>query len=254
MEITADSINVSSHDPAVSQRTPAGGPADAVGWLSMSRLPADHPWVTVRRPDGERLISVPLPVVFFRQLHPKFPRGAELRPAGDRVASRGTPADELIWMTSANHSACTETDVGEAMESCRQETPLWTLGQLTSTVEAGRSRVLVQLHENETWDVCPCYPVLYRFERYCSRIAPVLFPCLPYCSRFFLIFLCFSSTGQYRGGCFRPISPFLPISPRFSPLLPCHSHPLPGLHVFSRITNIWRNGPIRDMCNGGIRT
>ena len=41
--------------------------------------------------------------VFFRQLHLKFPWVAERRPAGDREASRRTPADELISYTSADH-------------------------------------------------------------------------------------------------------------------------------------------------------
>ena len=105
MEITADNINVSSDDPAVSRQTPAGGRAVTVRWLSMSRLPADHPWVTVRRPDGERRMSVRPPVCFFRQLHPKFPRVTERRPAGNWAAPRRTPADELICVTSADHPA-----------------------------------------------------------------------------------------------------------------------------------------------------
>ena len=97
---------------------------------------------------------------------------------------------------------------------------------------------------------------LCRFEPYCSLIAPVLFPCLPYCSRFFPIFPCFSSTGQYDGGGWL-FSPDLPVFTHFSPFLPPSSRvipdPLLGLPVFSRIANIWRNGPIRDMCNGGIK-
>ena len=71
----------------------------------MSRLPADHPWVTVRRPDGERWMSVRPPVGFFHQLHPKFPRVAERRPACNWAECRGTPANELICVTSANHPA-----------------------------------------------------------------------------------------------------------------------------------------------------
>ena len=43
--------------------------------------------------------------VFFCQLHPKFPRVAERRLAGDWAASRRTPADELICVTSADHPA-----------------------------------------------------------------------------------------------------------------------------------------------------
>ena len=40
--------------------------------------------------------------VIFRQLHPKFPRVAERRPAGDLAASRGILADELICVTTAD--------------------------------------------------------------------------------------------------------------------------------------------------------
>ena len=101
----------------------------------------------------------------------------------------------------------------------------------------------------------PCYPVLCRFEPCYSRIAPVLFPCLPYCSRFFPIFPCFSSTGQYDGGGWL-FSPDLPVSTHFSPFFPASSRvipdPLPGLSMFSRIANMGRNGPIWCMCNGGI--
>ena len=43
--------------------------------------------------------------VFFCQLHPKFQRIAKRRPAGDLAASHGTPADELICVTSADHPA-----------------------------------------------------------------------------------------------------------------------------------------------------
>ena len=46
---------------------------------------------------------------FFCQLQLKFPRVAERRPAGDRVAPRGAPADGLIapdiGQTSADHPA-----------------------------------------------------------------------------------------------------------------------------------------------------
>ena len=42
---------------------------------------------------------------FFRQLHPQFPRVAEQRPAGDWAAPCGTPANELICVTSADHPA-----------------------------------------------------------------------------------------------------------------------------------------------------
>ena len=100
----------------------------------------------------------------------------------------------------------------------------------------------------------PCYPVLCRFELCYSRIAPVLFPCLPYCSRFFPIFPCFSSTGQYDGGggCFRPISPFLPISPRFSPLLPV-SFPIPSqVSPCSPVSPIWGETAQYGVCVMGV--
>ena len=42
---------------------------------------------------------------FFRQLHPKFPRVAERKAAGDWAAPRGKQADELICVTSADHPA-----------------------------------------------------------------------------------------------------------------------------------------------------
>ena len=38
-------------------------------------------------------------------LHPKSPRVSELRPAGNWAAPRGTPADELICVTLADHPA-----------------------------------------------------------------------------------------------------------------------------------------------------
>ena len=125
MEITADNINVSSDDPAVSQRTPAGGRGLTVRWLSMSRLPADHPWVTVRHPDGERRMSVRPPVFFFRQLHPKFPRVAERKPAGDWAASHRMPAEELICVTSADHPAKFNCEL--QCSGCRRMSKGWAL-------------------------------------------------------------------------------------------------------------------------------
>ena len=103
MEITADNINVSSDDSVVSQRMPAGGPADAIWWLSMSRLPADHHWVTVRHPDGERRISVRPPVGFFPPITPQIPtsRWAE---AGRRPGDVPRYAGWWVnWWTSADH-------------------------------------------------------------------------------------------------------------------------------------------------------
>ena len=132
MEITADNISVSSDDPAISRRTPAGGRAVTVRWLSMSRLPEDHPWVTVPTENGGcpcgRLW------VFFLQLHPKFPPVAERRPAGDWPVPCGTPADELICVTSADHPANFNRDLkcsrhrpmtgGWALQECLFRRPL----------------------------------------------------------------------------------------------------------------------------------
>ena len=101
MEITADNINESSDDPAVSQQTPAGGPVDAVGWLFMSRLPADHPWVTVRRPNGERQISVRPPVGFFPPITPQIPTGRRVE-AGRRPG--GVPQDASQWVNLSDIS------------------------------------------------------------------------------------------------------------------------------------------------------
>ena len=95
MEITADNINVSSDDPAISQWTPAGGCAVTVRWLSMSRLPADHPWVTVRRPDGERQMSVQPPVGFFPPIAPRIPTGHRAE-AGRQLG--GVPRDTGRWV------------------------------------------------------------------------------------------------------------------------------------------------------------
>ena len=43
--------------------------------------------------------------VVFCQIHPKFPRVAERKLAGDQAASRGMPANEIICVTSADHPA-----------------------------------------------------------------------------------------------------------------------------------------------------
>ena len=69
----------------------------------MSRLTADHPWVTVRRPDGERRISVPPPMGFFPPITPQIPTGrraAAGRQPGGALRSPEEPrrslADGLI--------------------------------------------------------------------------------------------------------------------------------------------------------------
>ena len=95
--------------PAMIQRSPSGRLQVAV------RSPlGDFPCLSCRQITPGSLSGIPTENggspcgrlwVFFCQLHPKFPRVAERRPAGDLAASRGTPADELIWVTSADHPA-----------------------------------------------------------------------------------------------------------------------------------------------------
>ena len=98
--------------PAMIQRSPGGRLQVAV------RSPlADFPCLGCRQitpgsPSGVPTENGGCPCghlwVFFRQLHPKFPRVAERRLAGDWLAGegwQGTPADELICVTSADHPA-----------------------------------------------------------------------------------------------------------------------------------------------------
>ena len=98
MEITADDINLSSDDPAVSQQT-----------LLDDFLCLGYRQITPGSLSGILTENGGSPCgrlwFFFCQLHPKFPRVAERRPAGDWAASRGTPANALICMTSADHPA-----------------------------------------------------------------------------------------------------------------------------------------------------
>ena len=105
MEITADNINVSSDDPVVSRRTPAGDRAVTIRWLSKSRLPADHPWVTVRCPDGEQRMSVWPLVGFFPPITPQIPTSCRAAAGRWPGGARRAPADELICVTSADHPA-----------------------------------------------------------------------------------------------------------------------------------------------------
>ena len=88
----------SSDDPAVSQWKPLGDfpclGCQQITPGSPSGIPMEISW----SPFGRLW-------VFFCQLHPKFPRVAEQRPAGDRAASHGTLADEFICMTLADHPA-----------------------------------------------------------------------------------------------------------------------------------------------------
>ena len=86
--------------PAMIQRWSSGLPADAFGWLSMSRLPAGHPWVTIRCPDGEWQISVRPAVGFFPPITPQIPTGRRA------VAGRwqgGVPRDAGRWVNLAWH-------------------------------------------------------------------------------------------------------------------------------------------------------
>ena len=87
MEITADNINVSSDDPAVSQRTPLGD----FPCLSCRQITTGSPPGVLTENGGSPCGRL---WVFFRQLHPKFPRVTERR-----------LADELICVTSADHPA-----------------------------------------------------------------------------------------------------------------------------------------------------
>ena len=88
----------SSDDPAVSQRTSL----DDFPCLGCRQInpgsPSSVPTENGGSPCGHLW-------VVFCQLHPKFPRVAERRPAGDHAVSRGTPANEIICMTSADHPA-----------------------------------------------------------------------------------------------------------------------------------------------------
>ena len=88
----------SSDDPAVSQRTPLDD-FPCLGWRQITPgSPSGVPTENGGSPCG-RLWD------FFCQLHPKFPRVIERRPADDRAASHGMLTDELICETSADHPA-----------------------------------------------------------------------------------------------------------------------------------------------------
>ena len=170
----------------------------------MSRLPADHPWVTSGVPteNGGSLFSC-------------------LRP-WNRADRR------LLFVHWDN-----------LLPQLRQEDPESWFNYMRMRPEMFNEihqRISGDIEKNDTkWRFGrgknrPCYPVLCRFEPYCSRIASVLFLCLPYCSRFFPIFPCFSSTGQNDGGGVVVFArsprfyPFLPVSP---PFFPCHSRSPP---------------------------
>ena len=124
MEITADNINVSSDDPAVSQRTPLDD-FPCLGWRqitpgSLSGVPTENGG----SPCGRLWF-------FFCQLHHKFPRVTERRPAGDRAASHGTLADELICETSADHPANFNCELN-LPDDCRTSAR-WVLCRLITT-------------------------------------------------------------------------------------------------------------------------
>ena len=95
--------------PAMIQRSPSGclqvavrSPSGDFPCLGCRQITPGSPSDVPKENSGSPCVRL---WVFFGQLHPKFPRVAEWRPAGDRAASRGTPADELICVTSADHPA-----------------------------------------------------------------------------------------------------------------------------------------------------
>ena len=101
----------SSDDPAVSQRTLLDD-FPCLGWRQITPgSPSGVPTENGGSPCG-RLWG------FFCQLHPKFPQVAERRPAGDRPASHGTLADELICETSADHPANFNCELN-LLDDCR---------------------------------------------------------------------------------------------------------------------------------------
>ena len=85
--------------PAMIQRSPSRCLQMAVrsplGDFPCLGCRSDHPWVTVRRPDGEQQISVRPPVGFFPPITPQIRTGRRAE-----AGRRGTPADELICVTS----------------------------------------------------------------------------------------------------------------------------------------------------------
>ena len=95
--------------PAMIQRSPGGclqvavqSPLDDFPCLGCRQITPGSPSGVPTENGGCRCGHL---WVFFHQLHPKFPRVAERRPASDWAALRGTPADELICVTSADHLA-----------------------------------------------------------------------------------------------------------------------------------------------------
>ena len=96
--------------------------------------------------------------------------------------------------------------------------------------------------------VMPLWAVLLLYSSRVIPVSPILLPLLPDLPVFF-------QYGPVRWGWWL-FSPDLPVSIHFFPFLPASSRaipdPHPGFSGFSRIANIWRNGPKQDMCNGGI--
>ena len=95
--------------PAVSQWTPAGGRPVTVRWLSLFRLPADHPWGTVRSPCDHRGIIPRWPGgdrsifgnIFPRKIGPvarRSPPDVRRRPGGRRRMAK-------LPQESADHPA-----------------------------------------------------------------------------------------------------------------------------------------------------
>ena len=79
--------------PAMIQQSPSGRLQVAVrstlGDFPCLCCRADHPWVTVQRPDRERWISVRLPVGFFPPITPQLPTG--------RRAEAGRRPGGVLW-------------------------------------------------------------------------------------------------------------------------------------------------------------
>ena len=88
------------------QRWSSGLPADAVGWFSMSRLPADHPWVTVRL---SRRRTADLRAASYGFFSANYTPNSHWSPSRGRQATGWRPAGrrptELICVTSADHPA-----------------------------------------------------------------------------------------------------------------------------------------------------
>ena len=89
--------------------------------MKIARWSDGHPQAAVRRPAGDRAVSV-------RQPEPKFRTVAQRPLCGDRQAAGGRPTDEWICMASADHppnfncelkcSGRRRTSKGWALQEC----------------------------------------------------------------------------------------------------------------------------------------